>query len=163
MMNCYLREINKILRYCTLCKSVLKCGFPTKGIKLTRFILFEALEVLQLWDISVLTILAGTTWKFAKYKWDYGIKKISVLDKLVRLCICSQHRVFPLSCWYFPVVREAYTVLRVEVKIFSWCSHGLPLIERNLKKWILSMKSSYIGRCSRRCMSLRQPESSIMH
>ena len=103
MMNCYLREINKILRYCTLCKSVLKCGFPTKGIKLTRFILFEALEVLQLWDISVLTILAGTTWKFSKYKWDYGIKKISVLDKLVRLCICSQHRVFPFPWWYLPV------------------------------------------------------------
>ena len=101
--------------------------------------------------------------KIEKYKWGYRIRDFSVLDKLVRLCICSQHRVFPLSCWYFPVVREAYTVLRVEVKIFSWCSHGLPLIERNLKKWILSMKSSYIGRCSRRCMSLRQPESSIMH
>ena len=81
--------------------------------------------------------------KIEKYNWGYRIRDFSVLDKLVRLCICSQHRVFPLSCWYFPVVREAYTVLRVEVKIFSWCSHGLPLIERNLKKWILSMKSSY--------------------
>ena len=48
MMTCYLRDINKFLRYRTLCKSILKCGFPTKGIELTRFILFEILELPQL-------------------------------------------------------------------------------------------------------------------
>ena len=48
MMTCYLRDINKFLRYRTLCKSILKCGFPTKGIELTRFLLFEILEVPQL-------------------------------------------------------------------------------------------------------------------
>ena len=32
------------------------------------------------------------------------------------------------------IVREAYTVLRVEVKIFSWYSHGLSLIERNFEE-----------------------------
>ena len=45
-------------------------------------------------------------------------------------------------------VREACTVLRVEVIIFSWCSRGLPLNERNLKKSILSIKSSRIRRMS---------------
>ena len=35
MITCYLRG--------TLCKSILKCGFPTKGIELTRFVLFEVL------------------------------------------------------------------------------------------------------------------------
>ena len=48
MMTCYLRDINKFLRYRTLCKSILKCGFPTKGIELTRFVLFEILELPQL-------------------------------------------------------------------------------------------------------------------
>ena len=46
---CYLRDINKFLRYRTLCKNILKCGFPTKGIKLTRFMLFEVLGVPQFW------------------------------------------------------------------------------------------------------------------
>ena len=48
MMTCYLRDINKFLRYRTLCKSILKCGFPTKGIELTQFVLFEILGVPQL-------------------------------------------------------------------------------------------------------------------
>ena len=48
MMTCYLRDINKFLKYRTLYKSILKCGFPTKGIKLTRFVLFEILGVPQL-------------------------------------------------------------------------------------------------------------------
>ena len=42
-------------------------------------------------------------------------------------------------------VREACTVLQ-EVIIFSWCSRGSSLIEINLKKWILSTKSSCIKR-----------------
>ena len=48
MMTCYLRDINKFLRYRTLCKSILKCGFPTKGMELTRFELFGVLGVPQL-------------------------------------------------------------------------------------------------------------------
>ena len=47
MMTCYLREINKFLRQRTLCKSILKCRFPTKGIELTWFVLFEVLRVLS--------------------------------------------------------------------------------------------------------------------
>ena len=42
-----------ILRYHTLCTSILKCGLPTKGIKLTRFVHFGVLGVSQLWAISV--------------------------------------------------------------------------------------------------------------
>ena len=49
MMTCYLGNINKFLRYCTLCKSILKCGFPTKCIELTRFVPFEILGVPELW------------------------------------------------------------------------------------------------------------------
>ena len=48
MVTCYLQDIKKFLRYRTLCKSILKYGFPTKGIELTRFILFEALGVPQI-------------------------------------------------------------------------------------------------------------------
>ena len=48
MMTCYIQDINKFLRYCTLCKSVLKGGFPTKGIELRQFVLFEVLGVPQL-------------------------------------------------------------------------------------------------------------------
>ena len=49
MRTCYLWDIYKFfLRYCALRKSVLKCGFPTNGIKLTRFVLFEAIGVPQL-------------------------------------------------------------------------------------------------------------------
>ena len=36
-------DINKFVRYRTLCKSILKCGFLTKGIELTRFVLFQVL------------------------------------------------------------------------------------------------------------------------
>ena len=46
---CYCRDINKFVRYRTRCKSILKCGFPTKGIELTQFVLFEVLGVPQLW------------------------------------------------------------------------------------------------------------------
>ena len=37
-------------------------------------------------------------------------------------------------------------VARATVIILNWSDHGLPLIERNLKKWILSTKSSCIRR-----------------
>ena len=88
-------ETNKFSRYRTVCKSILKCGFPTKGIKLTRFVLFEILRVPQLWG-TWFRPLVGSVRTFAKYKWDYGIRNFSELDRLVRFCICSQHRVFPL-------------------------------------------------------------------
>ena len=48
MMTFYLQDINKFLRYRTLCKSTLKCEFPTKGIELTRFVRFEVLGEPQL-------------------------------------------------------------------------------------------------------------------
>ena len=48
IMTYYLRDTNKFLRYRILCTSILKCGFPTKGIKLTRFVLFETLGAPQL-------------------------------------------------------------------------------------------------------------------
>ena len=53
MMTCYFRGMNKFLRYRTQCKSILKCGFPAKGMKLTTFILFEVLGVPQLLGILV--------------------------------------------------------------------------------------------------------------
>ena len=96
------------MRYRTLCKSILKCGFPIKGIKLTWFILFEVLGVPWFWGTSVETISVGTAPEFAKYKWGNGTRDFSVLDKLVRLCIWSQHRVFPLPWWYFPVWMEGF-------------------------------------------------------
>ena len=43
-----LRDANQFLRYRTLCTNILKCGFPIKGIKLTRFVLFVVLGVPQL-------------------------------------------------------------------------------------------------------------------
>ena len=54
-----------------------------------------------------------------------------MLDKLVSLCICSQHMDVSPSLMAFPhtdeniqAVREVCSVLREEVIIFSW-SHGL--------------------------------------
>ena len=44
---CYVRGTNKFLRYRTLFMSILKCGFPTKGIELTRFVLFEVSRCLS--------------------------------------------------------------------------------------------------------------------
>ena len=41
MITCYLRVTNKFLRYRILCTNILKCKFPTKGIKLTRLKFFE--------------------------------------------------------------------------------------------------------------------------
>ena len=70
MMNCYLWDTNKFLRYCTLCTSILKWGFLIKGIRLSRFVLGGS----QLWNTSVWTISVGTARKFAEYKWRYGIR-----------------------------------------------------------------------------------------
>ena len=50
MMACYLRDRNKIFRYRTLCRNILKCKFPTKGIELTRLEFFEGPLVPQLWS-----------------------------------------------------------------------------------------------------------------
>ena len=59
----------------------------------------------------VLTISVGSVRKFVKYKWDYGIRNFSMLDNLVRYCICSQHGVFPLYWWYFPVRMKKFRQL----------------------------------------------------
>ena len=47
--------------------------------------------------------------------------------------------VFPRTDENVQAVREACTVviLREQVIIFTWCSRGLSLIERNMKKWTL--------------------------
>ena len=82
MMNCYLRDTNKFLRCRTLCTSIRKCRFSTKGIKQTRFLLFEVLEIPQLWGTFEVR-------KFAEYKWSYGIRNFSVVEKVLRLRICS--------------------------------------------------------------------------
>ena len=50
---CYLRNINKFLRYRTLWTSILKCRFSTKGIELARFVFFEVLGVPQLWCVPL--------------------------------------------------------------------------------------------------------------
>ena len=43
------QDTNKFFRCRTLCASMLKSGFPTKAVKLTRVVLFEVLGVPQLW------------------------------------------------------------------------------------------------------------------
>ena len=79
------------------------------------------------------------------------MKNFSMLDKLVRLCICSQHRLFPRRDRNIQAIRKACTALQTEViflagtvvvcysfketlrrdcttnrsDIFSWCSRGL--------------------------------------
>ena len=146
MISCCLRDVNKFLRYRILCKSILKCGFSSKGIKLTRFIPFEVVGVPQ-----VPTILAGTARKFVKYSWDRRIRNFSVLDDLTRYLLSTQSISYSLMVFFrtdgkIQTVREAYTVPRVEVIIFSWCSRGLSPMEWNLKKWILSKNSSCIRR-----------------
>ena len=70
---------NKFLRYRTMCNSILKCGFPAKGIELARFVLFEILGVLQFWGSR---FRPCSVRKFAKYKWDYEKRNFSVLDKI---------------------------------------------------------------------------------
>ena len=48
-----LQDTNKFLSYRTLRMSILKCGFPTKSIELTRLVLFEVLEMPQLPGTSI--------------------------------------------------------------------------------------------------------------
>ena len=79
MMTCYLRDTNKLLRYRTLRTSILKSGFPTKGIELTRIVLFEVLEMPRLRGTSVQTISVGTVRKFAEDKCSYGVRNFSVV------------------------------------------------------------------------------------
>ena len=60
--------------------------------------------------------------------------------------ISPSSMVFHSTAGKIQTVREACTVLQVEVIIFSWCSRGFSLVERNLKKRILLTKSSCLGR-----------------
>ena len=54
--------------------------------------------------------------------------------------------VFPLPCTDETSKRSLYHETKSStVTIFNWSSHSLPLVKRNLKKWILSAKSSCIG------------------
>ena len=76
----YLRDTNKFLRYCTLCTSILKCGFPAKGIELKRLVYFEVLRVAQLWGTSVWTISVGTARKSTEKKRSYKVRHFSVPD-----------------------------------------------------------------------------------
>ena len=41
MTTCCLRDINKFLRYRTLCRKIIKCRFQAKDIELTPFVTFE--------------------------------------------------------------------------------------------------------------------------
>ena len=146
------------MRYHILCKSILKCKFSAKGIKLTLFVLLRYLECLS-FEVPPLGLFGRYHNKICKIQVRLWNKKFSVLDKLVRLCICYQHRVFPLPWWYFPIRTERFRqsenfelyVLRLWVEgiIFSWWSRGFSLTERNLKKWILLTKNFWIRRCSR--------------
>ena len=71
MMTCYLWDTSKFLRYHTLCTSMLKCGFPTKGIKLTQFVLFEVLggpnqKIYVGKNLAVKSSCYGHTWNLSK-------------------------------------------------------------------------------------------------
>ena len=56
--------------------------------------------------------------KIWEIKWDYWITNLSVSEKLVRLCIYSQHRVFPLLWWYFPVRMKTLLLLKHSQQTF---------------------------------------------
>ena len=75
MMTCYFRDTGTFLRYCTLCTSI--CRFSAKGIKLTRFVLFEVLSLPQHWVTSVYTILIGAVRKFTENKRSYKARNFS--------------------------------------------------------------------------------------
>ena len=47
MMTCCLWGTNTFLRYCILCTSTLKCGFPTKGIELTQLVILRHFRCLS--------------------------------------------------------------------------------------------------------------------
>ena len=129
--------------------SILKSGFPTKGIKLTKFVLFEVLGGPQLWGTLAQNVSIGAAQKSVEYKWSYRIRHFSVLDKLLRLRICSWHRVFPLSCTDETSKRSlCHKTRSSSVIIFNWSSHGLSLVEWNLKKWtlLITLSSSCIRR-----------------
>ena len=136
--------------------------------------LFEVLGVPRLWSTLVYTISVGTAQKFAKHNWDYGIRSFSVIDKLVRYCICFQHRVFFLPWWYFPIQLERFTqpeklctVQRVEGIIFSWYSRGLSVIEKNPNKVDFANEEFLHREINKNGVYMwitvryRQPESSI--
>ena len=52
---------------------------------------------------------------------------------------------FVALCTDEKIMRSLYKA-QVSIITFSWPSHGLLLIERNLEKWILSTKSSCVRR-----------------
>ena len=76
----------------TLCTSILKCRFLTKGMKLTSFILFKVLGVPQIRGTSVYIISIGTALKFAEHKWSYVqsiLLRSSINSFSVRLFFCN--------------------------------------------------------------------------
>ena len=66
--------------------------------------------------------------------------------------------IFPCTDENVQAVRESYTVLlQEEVIIFSWCSRGLSLIERNLKKWILLMTKCVLQKMFQKIHVVKHP------
>ena len=141
MMTCYLQDTSKFFRFRTLCTSILTCAFSTKGIRLTWFILFDVLGVSHRWGTSV---LVGHTRKLAECKWSYKTRNFNMLDKLLRLrtqllrflaqSISPSLLVFPFPCTSGTEFFYQKLLIQVAVIAFDWCSYGLALIKRNLKK-----------------------------
>ena len=132
-MTCYLWDINKFLRDHTLCKSILKCGLPTKGIKLTWVVLFEILGLPQLWGIWFKNLQnARNTSEAMEYeilacliRW-WGLVFVFIIGYFPFLDVISPFE------WKYLGSQGSLYLLREEV-IFCWCSRGLSLIQRNLK------------------------------
>ena len=99
MMTCYIRHTDKFLKYHTLCTSILKCAFPTKGIKLTQFVLLEVPQCLSFEVPRARPFRQVTHQNLQKTREAIRTEILLCLIKLVRLRMRSQHRVFPFSRW----------------------------------------------------------------
>ena len=113
IMTCYLWDTNRILRYRTLCTSILKSRFLTKRIKVTRFVLLKIPGAPHAQPM-VYTILVGTARKFAEYKWNCGVTTLAGLiswwkfvqqtlyDSTFYYSNVSLTQAIPLARWKIP-------------------------------------------------------------
>ena len=140
MMACYLRDRNKILRYRTLCRNILKCKFPTKGIELTRSNFLKAH-----WCLSFEALGLD---HFGRFGTKICGKQVKLWSKIfqcgwlrwwnfaVKIALSAGRFLFLLVHGHVWKVWMIF-VLRLAAKIFSYYKATLQPTEKNSRKWFL--------------------------
>ena len=153
MMICYLRDVNKFLRYRTLCMNILRCKFPTKSIELTWLEFFEGPRVHR-FDALGLDHFDRLGAKICRKQVKLWSKKFECgwlrwWNFAIKIALRSGRFLFLIVHWQARKVSIIFA-LRLAAKIFSYYIATLQPTEKNSRKWFLLRKSFCTRRLARK-------------